>query len=181
MIRVFIALAGLVFFAALYVGEANAGNAYFDRPTISGTALDWCIAPNKGCGKTAADSFCQMQGFKKSLRFAKAPNLGFTKSIRTGRVCDMPGCDGFRYIACLSSERFRFEQPIVAGVALDWCLFLGRSCGKPAADYFCQSKGYRASDGFGRAPRLGYTRLMKTGQICRDPGCGGFRYIDCFK
>lgn len=79
----------------------------------------------------------------------------------------------------------RFERPVVEhdkmdpGLPLDWCLDWGKNCGKPAADLFCRHRGYRTAVGFGKAAGAGPTKLLKTGELCRNPSCDGFSYIVC--
>ncbi len=73
----------------------------------------------------------------------------------------------------------RFKNPDYNGVRIDWCLTWAQNCGKPAADHFCRLMGYRHSNNFGIAHDIGYTRVLKTNQICNKPFCDGFSYIDC--
>ena len=36
----------------------------------------------------------------------------------------------------------RFPHPIYKGYPLDWCKTFAEDCGQPAADYFCDAKGF---------------------------------------
>jgi hypothetical protein len=58
---------------------------------------------------------------------------------------------------------------------------LGKSCGKPAADYFCKKKNYRNAVQFQQDANIGNTKLLKTGQVCNKPHCDGFAFIICEK
>jgi hypothetical protein len=62
---------------------------------------------------------------------------------------------------------------------LDWCLTWASDCGKPAADYYCKTKGHAQATGFKIDENIWKTRILKTGQKCTDPECDGFKYIDC--
>ncbi len=79
------------------------------------------------------------------------------------------------------SETVRFHNPQVSGIPLDWCLTWATNCGQPAADYFCRWKGFERASGFAEAVDIGYTKILKTGQICRASFCDGFAYIDCVR
>ena len=72
-----------------------------------------------------------------------------------------------------------FNNPQTDGIPIDWCLTLRNNCGKPAADYFCKQKGYDGAISFEEAPNIGYTKFIKTGQICKANFCNGFRFIKC--
>ncbi len=76
----------------------------------------------------------------------------------------------------------RFNGPKWNGYALDWCKNFEGNCGKPAADLFCQKKGYPQSTGFVKLQRVSY-QTMTIGQnaICdpRSHTCDSFAYIDC--
>ena len=74
-----------------------------------------------------------------------------------------------------------YVHPKTGGVALDWCKTFSNGCGKPAADYFCKAKGHRWAVSFAREDNIGYTRIIKTGQICHNSTCDGFKYIKCRK
>ena len=62
---------------------------------------------------------------------------------------------------------------------LDWCLSWATDCGKPAADAYCDWKGFSKSSDFQIAPDIGLTRIISSGQVCSDPGCDGFKFITC--
>jgi hypothetical protein len=76
----------------------------------------------------------------------------------------------------------RFNGPKWNGYALDWCKNFEGACGKPAADLYCQKKGYPQSTGFVKLDRVSY-QTMTIGQnaICdpRNHQCDSFASIDC--
>jgi hypothetical protein len=75
-----------------------------------------------------------------------------------------------------------YKQPKINGVHLDWCLNWGTDCGKPAADAFCETKtaGLSGSKSFEIWENLGrQTKVFNSGQICDDPSCDSFKFIEC--
>lgn len=76
----------------------------------------------------------------------------------------------------------RFVSPKWNGYALDWCKNFEGLCGKPAADLWCQKRGYPQSTGFVKLNRVSY-QTMTIGQnaICdpRSHTCDSFQSIDC--
>lgn len=80
------------------------------------------------------------------------------------------------------AEAARFVAPKWNGYALDWCKNFEGNCGKPAADLFCQKKGYPQSTGFAQQYRVSYqTMTVGNNAICdpRSHHCDSFSYIDC--
>ena len=77
-----------------------------------------------------------------------------------------------------------FLKPKIGGVRLDWCRVWAAQCGAPAANAYCQSKGYNHATSFGKANNIGQwtkTRVITSGQICNGPDCAGFTKITCKK
>ena len=77
-----------------------------------------------------------------------------------------------------------FAKPKAGPFLIDWCLQWGSLCGKPAADKFCQTKGYVQSNDFVEAVDIGAatpTIVQGTGQVCNAPTCDGFTYVTCEK
>ncbi len=72
-----------------------------------------------------------------------------------------------------------FNNPTVDGYPLDFCVLWSKVCGKPAADRYCQARGYDRAVGFRKAPNVGLTKLSGSGQVCRAPFCSSFAYISC--
>src|SRR5208282_1389012 len=73
----------------------------------------------------------------------------------------------------------RFDNPMVEGMALDYCRLLERDCGKPAADAFCQSQGFAASIDFTPQFHAPPTRVIASGQVCDKPICARMVAITC--
>lgn len=95
----------------------------------------------------------------------------------------MSALDGTVVVACKDNKNCaevqRFHKPKADGIALDWCLTYGKDCGQPAADYFCKTKGYEKSVGFKILEDVGYTKILKTGEICKADYCDSFKYVKC--
>jgi hypothetical protein len=75
----------------------------FNNPVYNGNRLDWCVSWGTGCGKAAADKFCQWKGFGAATGFQIANDIGAsspTRVIGTGALCDQGFCDGFNFITC---------------------------------------------------------------------------------
>ncbi len=77
-----------------------------------------------------------------------------------------------------------FVKPKVGIFRLDWCKIWGGQCGQPAADKYCQSKGFVHATNFEEAVDIGATTptvIIDTGQQCGAPTCDGFTFITCQK
>ncbi len=72
-----------------------------------------------------------------------------------------------------------FKNPKIGGVRLDWCRKWAKQCGGPAANQFCQDKGYDSAANWKKANNIGYTRVISSAQICDQPTCDGFKRIRC--
>jgi hypothetical protein len=79
----------------------------FENPSIAGGRLDWCAIFGENCGTPAANAFCRLKGYARSVNHEKAPNLGRTKLVN-GQDCDCVSkkcgnytCDGFKYVTCV--------------------------------------------------------------------------------
>jgi len=158
----------------------------FSKPKQGGNRLDWCLNWSEGCGEAAATAWCKTKGFDKATDFKMAADIGVsqpTRLLATGAVCDQGFCDGFKFITCESAGSKTFINPKQGGNRLDWCLDWATGCGKPAADAWCQSKGYGGgSSDFSMAANIGAstpTRLIRTGALCDQGFCDGFAKITC--
>lgn len=170
----------------LSIGGALAAEKDFPHPKQGKNQLDYCFSWQVGCGQEAADAYCVSKGFEGASAFkinkgigAKAP----TRTIGDNSVCDNASCDGFQVITCQKADLPApiFFAPKVSGVRIDWCFGWSKDCGKPAADAFCQSKGFSEADQFGKESGVGPTRVLSTGQMCDDASCDGFKSISCVK
>ncbi|HGZ70565.1 MAG TPA: hypothetical protein ENK74_04125 [Nitratifractor sp.] len=75
----------------------------FTKPKFHGYALDWCKTFAHSCGKSAADSYCKLKGYKKAISFSKWNKLSTqTMTIGETSICDprFHRCDSFKYIKC---------------------------------------------------------------------------------
>lgn len=152
------------------------------NPKAGGVALDWCKTWGSNCGKPAADYFCVRKGHKKSVLHQKENNIGYTRILRTGQICNSPSCDTFKMIRCKKKtvQFKRIHSPKYQGVALDWCYTWASQCGRKPANKYCKSRGYHKGVlRFVKRNNIGHTKIMRTGQICNSPGCDSYKYIDC--
>lgn len=80
-------------------------------------------------------------------------------------------------------EIVTFFNPQSGGAPLDNCINFGRNCGQPAADLFCQARGFRGSVGFIIGAGIPQTFVPGDGILCIAPpsGCGPFTQISCIR
>ncbi len=88
--------------------------------------------------------------------------------------------------AVFAADEFQtFQRPTINDVRLDWCRHWARDCGAPAANLFCQQKGYARAARFSGHPNLGTTGVPTVvfgdGRICQGPTCSGFAAITCVR
>ncbi len=77
------------------------------------------------------------------------------------------------------AERVIIDDPQVSGYALDVCWAWGSSCGKPAADAYCRSKGFVEAVDFDVVDDSPPTRVISTRQICDHPTCDRIVTVVC--
>lgn len=78
----------------------------------------------------------------------------------------------------------RFESPSVDGTLVDWCRTWAADCGQPAAQAFCELKGFAGAADFKMAAAVAAkTIIPSTGQTCEtgvnNDGCNSFEFILC--
>ena len=151
----------------------------FNSPVYKGYPVDICLTWGAGCGKPAADYFCRLSlgARAQSSSHAIAYDTPPTILPNTGQRCTEAFCDRFTRITC-SMQTVVFRNPTVAGVGLDICLTWGAKCEKPAADSYCQRKGYRTSVGHKIAWDSPPSKLF-SGQACNGAFCDRFTEISC--
>jgi hypothetical protein len=97
--------------------------------------------------------------------------------------CASPGDTGARHNEAYAREALSgvtFFDPEVGGIRVDYCLHFATDCGQPAANAFCVRNGFQYASGFDVDFGVGHTVILgDTGSQCVNPGCGGFRFIDC--
>jgi hypothetical protein len=81
--------------------------AYIDKdflkPALNGQRIHYCFKPSGGCGKKAADAFCDIQGYDEAISFAQSNVLLGAKAPRfigSGQICTGLNCVGFKGITC---------------------------------------------------------------------------------
>ncbi len=181
-------------FAAILLASApaksqdNRSQGYYS-PDISinwsRQRLDWCRELGVNCGKPAADAFCHLRGYGRATKFEKAEHVRPTFTLSDHERCDNPDCAGFKMIQCVGTATV-FESPWITNNGLtdsrlDWCLELGVNCGKPAADAYCKKeRGFPlGARSFEKAPGVGRTVTINGRANCLNPGCAGFKVIEC--
>ena len=79
----------------------------FIKPTLAGQRIHYCFKEGVGCGQQAADAFCDIQGFDKSVSFAQGNLLIGKKAPRfigSGQTCIGFSCVGFQSIVCRKEQ-----------------------------------------------------------------------------
>lgn len=73
----------------------------FFEPRFGGYRLDWCRRRAEDCGTDAARAWAEGRFFNVDrIRFAeKDEDVGLTKIVGSGELCEAAGCDGFHRIA----------------------------------------------------------------------------------
>ena len=175
-------LRAILLFHLFCCGPALADQTY-NQPRWFDDRLDWCLNWSSNCGKPAADNFCQRRRFTAAAGFAAEPGVGRTRVSGTNQMCNGANCTGFRFINCtgpIPTDRV-FQNPAWNGSRLDACKSFGKDCGKPAADAFCVSQGFRSSSSsvLDSTPGRGKTRIISNNQLCDSNFCVGFQMIVC--
>lgn len=80
-----------------------------------------------------------------------------------------------------SAAKVRYKNPKIRGYALDLCQKWGKYCGKPAADSYCRSKGFRRAVNYKVRHNRPPTRVIGTGQICKSRACDRIVNVTCEK
>jgi hypothetical protein len=98
-----ILLLQIVFFNTILHAQ---GNKTFNKPTIKGYRLDWCLHWATQCGKPAADAWCVTKMGKAggyAMDWKISEDIGAstpTYVIGDKTICNQSFCDGFRWIKC---------------------------------------------------------------------------------
>lgn len=158
----------------------------FPFPSYKGLSLDWCMDIGIDCGLRVAQTFCKARGYDQASSFDGPYNLpiGKTLTFRTEKSCEEPPkCFSFKSITCTGAAT-RYYFPRLDGQLLDWCATFEQECGQPAADAFCNSKGFTHSTGWGSYP-ASFTLTIKGKAVCdarvHANGCLAFDFLDCVR
>jgi hypothetical protein len=73
----------------------------------------------------------------------------------------------------------RQGQEGVGNLRVDWCLNWGNNCGKPAAEAFCQARGFRQALSFQSQRMGGPTWVAGDRKICLHPVCTALVNVTC--
>lgn len=73
-----------------------------------------------------------------------------------------------------------YFAPELEGYRASSCLADGHTCGKPAADAWCQANGWQSALIFQREQQPAVTRIVDSRELCSGPACIAFRQIKCF-
>lgn len=174
------------------LGSDQVGNT-FHQPVFNGHRVAWCRFAEHECGRAAANAFCRTKGFRYAGTLRRAYNAGQTRFIGTGEVCHKAHCDGFRFIRCIGEAAYTerrvhglvvgktrvFHYPMHNHHRVDFCLKNHHDCGKPAANAYCQSRGFKRASRYRMQHNIGKTQSISDGQLCLSPKCDGFRWIRC--
>lgn len=79
--------------------QAQASARSYSLPTGGGQAISACLADGQGCGKPAADRFCQMAGYAESILFARA-HVPSAIAVDGNQQCEGEFCEAFTRIKC---------------------------------------------------------------------------------
>ena len=91
--------ASILALTLIFAGEAEASARSYSRPTVDGTAISACLANGTNCGKPAADAFCQLQGYRESILFAREP-AAQSLALDSRTICSSGACEAFARIKC---------------------------------------------------------------------------------
>lgn len=165
---------------------SQAQAAIFANPTHNGYALDWCRNFEQGCGKQAADLYCQKKGYGTAGSFAMRPQVSVpTMTIGQNAICSpsVHRCDSFQYISCQETKK-TFFIPKYNGYRLDWCKQFEQGCGALAAQAYCQKQGFPKLASFVKQSQVKVpTMIIGSNAICNPAYhvCDSFLSISCTK
>lgn len=72
----------------------------YANPRYNQFRVSWCYDRNKGCGRKAANYYCNRMGYIKAKTFEKETHVSATKTIGSQHLCFGSDCVGFKSIIC---------------------------------------------------------------------------------
>ena len=171
-------LLNTIVFFFVFCSTAMAANISIPNPKVGGYALDLCRSWGANCGKPAADAFCKSKGYKNALSYKIKKDSPPTKVIQGGGLCVESYCDRISQVTCVT-KTISFNQPKVGGYALHLWRSWGANCGKPAADAFCKSKGYKSAFSYKVKKDSPPTKVIQGGGLCVESYCDRISRVVC--
>jgi hypothetical protein len=83
----------------LGTAAAEASTRSYFSPMSESQRISACLADGQSCGKQAADAFCQQEGFKESILFAREA-VAKARILNTDKFCEGESCEAFKRIKC---------------------------------------------------------------------------------
>ena len=72
-----------------------------------------------------------------------------------------------------------YWYPTYHGQRVAYCLLGDKTCGRPVADLYCQTMGYKKSKHIIKGYNVGLTRYLVSNARCQGWTCNGFKMIQC--
>jgi hypothetical protein len=165
---------------------ADAQDRTYNKPLYRENRLDWCLTWGNGCGKPAADNFCNRRRYERARVF-RAEVVGrreATRLIGSNEVCSgQDFCTAFAYIHLRKPDSVResLRQPRVERSPARCVPPVGHQLretgsGRVLPEEWVLRSLHAESDA--EAGR-GTTRVIGTGQVCSGSFCRGFQQIIC--
>jgi hypothetical protein len=83
----------------LAAATAEASTRSYFAPKAESQPISACLADGLACGKQAADAFCQQEGFKESILFARE-TVAKARILNSEKFCEGNSCEAFKRIKC---------------------------------------------------------------------------------
>jgi len=85
--------------------EASSSARNYFSPGYLGQPVAFCLDGNRDCGRPAAVTWCQANGYDDVLTFARRTSVGSgqLRFADTGNLCEAGNCIGFSQIKCVRS------------------------------------------------------------------------------
>lgn len=168
-------------FAIALIGSASAataGNVLQCNNYSNNAVAQQGANVSKGCGFSGPRWQANYEAHFAWCMNASTPQINGERNARNAQLaaCSGGGSGATTYKT--------FKNPKINNLRLDWCRVWASQCRKPAADQFCELKGYDKAISWNQDQNIGLgstTKVIGTGQICNGPDCDGFKKIRCKK